>query len=1376
MSEMAGVSHESYPEFVLRDKSRACKQWFRDCLEIPNLDYDDWLEQRYAEFNWWISGLNADKSGPGSLDARLRLRPDVRDVLVDVLDGLESALCEFHQISNSGSFLAEEHTVLAELDCQFQAPDETRSPSPWSDMSDSSKGGSSAFAPREKYDDQDADNSTSLGRDRYREQRVYIKTNLEILIRIHTVIKRSGLKFRNQNADDALKRAEEGFQLDKADLGEHMALQGQNGEHERFRRYLTRIILWNGYTQNLVQRISCGIDITAQTSTTQDKRYSELLLQRKLLIVIRAYLYDPARLTTVQRRLINANVIRRNRLVYAGKATKQSFRVGRAHQAQPTAKDSVQQTFLADQAQPVPTRSQSPMQSITPITPAKSRQGESETGGSFVAQPATALDSRFSITGALTPPRTTKSSATKMSARVGHLDYPKCPAEHGQFPCPYCPIILTEDYTKKEKWRGHVAQDLCAYICVFEDCESSDEMFSSTSEWMSHMAAFHSETEWVCHKCTKNPGRLEQDVSAFFQTSALLQEHFHASHPSLDPSEYSFLIDAGKRISGIQKVRCPLCRPGLVTFEQDEEDDDITLPPSAGHEIGLIQLEEDEHIATHIHEFALHSFPSSEEEISESPQTLSHSCPSTRVEITFQNSQSLEAPNTGYSSLYSLSDITGMLDDLLGEIIILSNKQEQKHDMQRFNFIVRNLFHASTVRLKDLEDIDAFASALNESRAYISRLGDVHVRQDTEESLLDQLFDALDRSNKVLQQVSEEVTVRKNAKRGRYYIPFPRNHHFIGRSAILNDLDAKFFGKKQCRKAVLIGGGTMGKTQVALEFSYRVKEKRPEYSILWIPMLADERSEQEYMRIARQLGMKEPSDGKEVKESVCRHILADKASKYFLIVNDDYWERSFGHNQKPDIIQHFSESENCLILLTTRDTRLAANLALSNSIEVGQMDHEEAVRLLECFLREKQMLQDSAVVTALLSCLYYYPLAIVHAANYLNNTGSTIQNLLKLLGDVRYVRYRPGPDDILSILLIMTFGRIEQSDHAATDLLSFISFIEPTAIPKSILPCFEKEEQERAIETLCANALILRKEDSLFDMYRFGQRLAQEWIEKQGRKQQAINDAICHILKIFDSDSTYSRPWRDYLPHILRLLDYSAEHETKERYDLLLEVGKCLSRERRFEQAFECLKEVCEWRQRYFPEEDHDRLKSESALGYAYLGSGRTEIAIEVFKCIAVVRQKVLPEDSPDRLSSEYELAKAYFLDEQTENAIALFEHVVTVRQKVLPEDSPVRLSSEYELAKAYFLNGQTEKAIELFEHVTTVCKTTLPEDSSPRLLSEYGLAKAYLASRRPLEAVKILEYIVGLDISEESKAEIQDLLTEALKELEVNPKFASST
>lgn len=83
---------------IIREKTRACKDAFQRCFGIQDLSEDDWIEQKSAEFNWWISGLNADKIGPGSLDSRLMLRPDVRDVVVDLLGGLGMALSRCEEI------------------------------------------------------------------------------------------------------------------------------------------------------------------------------------------------------------------------------------------------------------------------------------------------------------------------------------------------------------------------------------------------------------------------------------------------------------------------------------------------------------------------------------------------------------------------------------------------------------------------------------------------------------------------------------------------------------------------------------------------------------------------------------------------------------------------------------------------------------------------------------------------------------------------------------------------------------------------------------------------------------------------------------------------------------------------------------------------------------------------------------------------------------------------------------------------------------------------------------------------------------------------------------------------------------------------------
>ncbi|RKL08600.1 hypothetical protein BFJ68_g9394 [Fusarium oxysporum] len=610
---------------MIRNKTRFCKEAFQRCLEIQDLAVGDWLEQKSAEFNWWISGLNADKIGPGSLDSRLMLRPDVRDVVADLLEGLITTLSKCEDIAKEEmaedesleeSFSYNQHSTTNELH---------RTPSPWSDMSDGTGTETNSSTKDE--------NEEAVG-DLYREQKFYIETNIEILIRIHAAIKKSGLKFRNQRADDDLKRAEERYQHEKSRLGEHEALYGSDpliGEHERFRRFLTRLVLQNGYKEELLRSMESNIQrfITEHGPEIDDDPY--LNCQRKLLVVFRACLYDPSRLTPIQRRLINANIVRRNRLIHAGNARKAQSRADQ-HEPQfthilPIVKEVTQQSQVEERKLDHPGQIPAAKPSYTPPIPKPTSRK------SFVSQTATGLASNFSITTALVPTRKTKSAATKMSARVATIDYPKCPASKGPFPCPYCPSILSHAYTERNKWRH-------------------------------------------------GPSSVEDASIHSFDASLDLEAHILSLHPEIHESEVDLMVDAGKRPVGIQRVACPLCRPGLVSNTSGEEDGALVHPQNYVEEIGLVHLEEDEHIATHIHEFSLQAFPwPMETKVQDKPgMSISHSTASTREEITFQGSGDTDPTFEIKNYLHNQAEILDSLQDAEKELLPLFHVPE---DTQR---------------------------------------------------------------------------------------------------------------------------------------------------------------------------------------------------------------------------------------------------------------------------------------------------------------------------------------------------------------------------------------------------------------------------------------------------------------------------------------------------------------------------------------------------------------------------------------------------------------------------------------------------------------------------------------------------------------------
>ncbi|KAF2629468.1 hypothetical protein BU25DRAFT_457128 [Macroventuria anomochaeta] len=95
------------------------------------------------------------------------------------------------------------------------------------------------------------------------------------------------------------------------------------------------------------------------------------------------------------------------------------------------------------------------------------------------------------------------------------------------------------------------------------------------------------------------------------------------------------------------------------------------------------------------------------------------------------------------------------------------------------------------------------------------------------------------------------------------YIPFLKNRHFVGRRDELAVLRQRQLVEQDCREISITGLGWTGKTQVALQFTYVVKEAQPEWSIFWVPALSMESFEQACVEIAWALQIPQTADGEE---------------------------------------------------------------------------------------------------------------------------------------------------------------------------------------------------------------------------------------------------------------------------------------------------------------------------------------------------------------------------------------------------------------------------------------------------------------------------------------------------------------------------------
>jgi tetratricopeptide (TPR) repeat protein len=592
-----------------------------------------------------------------------------------------------------------------------------------------------------------------------------------------------------------------------------------------------------------------------------------------------------------------------------------------------------------------------------------------------------------------------------------------------------------------------------------------------------------------------------------------------------------------------------------------------------------------------------------------------------------------------------------------------------------------------------------------------------------------------------------------------YYLPFRKNRQFVGRATILEALEKKLFND-QCETVALVGLGGIGKTQVALQFAYSVMAGKQEYSIFWVAALSESSFEKAYTELARELGIKKSKEEEDIKDLVRRH-LSEKAGKWLLIVdNADDIDVVVESDKTHGIYRFLPESESGRVVFTTRSREVAVAVARNHIINLQEMNQEDATAFMETSLTQKELLQDKATTIELLQELTYLPLAIAQAVAYLNQNQISIRKYLALLRGTEQskvsllsrefhdrTRYE-GSQNAVATTWLVSFTQIQRSDKTAASILGFISCIEPKAIPRSILPEVEPEEEmEHAIGTLRGYAFLSQRGDEeIFDMHSLVYMATRVWLKSEGLIEQATMDAICHIEKIFPSRDRMKREkWRAYIPHGLRVLDRSNWCQIAERFNLFMTVGSCLDLDRRFREAIRCFEAANEWRKENFSEDDESRLMSEYALASAYLDDRRIKEAIKIFEHVVAIEKRTLADEDHDRLASKHELARAYLEDRQIKEAIKIFEHVVAVRKRTLADEDHARLASEHELARAYLNDRRIKEAIEIFEHVVAVQKRTLADEDHARLVSEHELARAYLTDRRIKEAIEIFEHVVAV-------------------------------
>ncbi|KAJ3549137.1 hypothetical protein NM208_g666 [Fusarium decemcellulare] len=606
-----------------------------------------------------------------------------------------------------------------------------------------------------------------------------------------------------------------------------------------------------------------------------------------------------------------------------------------------------------------------------------------------------------------------------------------------------------------------------------------------------------------------------------------------------------------------------------------------------------------------------------------------------------------------------------------------------------------------------------------------------------------------------------------------HHIPFPKNRRFVERKGVMYSLTQLLFEDNEPRVA-LVGLGGMGKTQLALQLAHWVKDNMQDYSVFWIPALSMATFEQACGEIVKKLVI-QCTDGDDPKTSVQQHLSSGSAGNWLLILdNADDKSTLYESQEYPFGIDDFlPDSNGGRILVTTRSQEVAVNAAGSAVVRLSGMSRDESTSLLKKSLICKDELQNESLVAELLQTLTNLPLAISQAAAYMNINQVSMEDYLRL--------FRNTDNDMIELLSrqfrdrthyhtsqgavaatwTISFNQIHDNHPLAARLLSFIAYIEPKAIPRSILPESETDQQmTQAIGTLRGYGFLTQQGNApVFDMHSLVHLAIRIWIEDQDTADSVRQMTVAHLARIFPSDKWENRQlWRQYLPHALRILG-AASNFDRDICDLGFWVGGCLHKDGRTQEAVRVLEQVAT-AQKHLPHDDPGRLSSQHALALSYASNGQVQEAIDLLEHIVTIKGEFLQrmtylvtikgefmaEDDLSRLASQHVLARSYESNGQVQEAIDLLEHIVVIEEEVLAEDHPNRLKSRHALAKAYTSNGQIQEAIDLIKSVVAIQKEGFAENHPDRLASEYLLASAYYSDGQCERTIQLLEHIVAVE------------------------------
>ncbi|PSN58707.1 hypothetical protein BS50DRAFT_450258, partial [Corynespora cassiicola Philippines] len=565
-------------------------------------------------------------------------------------------------------------------------------------------------------------------------------------------------------------------------------------------------------------------------------------------------------------------------------------------------------------------------------------------------------------------------------------------------------------------------------------------------------------------------------------------------------------------------------------------------------------------------------------------------------------------------------------------------------------------------------------------------------------------------------------------------MPFGRDSDFIEPGTTLEQLDRKCAVPGS--RTALVGLGGVGKSQLAIEYAHRRRERSPSTWVFWVHASNAARFEASYRDIADFVkipGRKNP------KANIFRLVydwLRDARRSWVLVLDnvDDAGflsepctDRGLSGDGSQPLKAYLPQCQNGAILVTTRNRSAALELVERRDvIAVEPMSEADAAALVE---KKLEGIEESDEVGELAAALEFMPLAIVQATSYIAHRAlrcSVHQYLEKFqesdrkrtsLLNFEKGQLRRDRDAKNSIIITwqISFDHIRHVRPSAADLLSLMSFFDRQGIPEALLrsregqsdvpekhgdddddddtsdsstDCGGSEDEdgdrdekfEDDVSTLRDYSFIAVTAGRLnFEMHRLVQLATRKWLEAHGQQERWKHQFIKNLcLALPTGEHENWTACQALFPHAKSAAAQRPKgQESLEMWATILYRAAWYAEQvGNWVEAEEMSVTALKTRKKLLGQEHEDTLWSLSLVGNVHSLRGRWEKGESLGVQVMETRKSKLGADHPDTLTSMDNLAMTYRSQGRWKDAESLGVQVVDTRKSKLGADHPSTLTS----------------------------------------------------------------------------------------------------